>query len=446
MDNLEKTLLDFLSARLSDRGRGSDEPVHTAFSGGRDSVVLLHALCRLRDRGYLSCRLGAIHVHHGISPNADEWADFCAVFCAEHDVDLQIVRVQVRHTGEGLEAAARQARYAVFADSGARWLVLAHHRDDQAETVLLNLLRGAGVAGAAGMPVERVYRGVRLLRPLLDVSRDLIEAYAQEHDLPWVDDESNEDSHYRRNFLRNQIFPALDEKFPGAVGNLARAAAYFAEGSALLDVLAKEDFTRLSASAETVSLSGLNALPEIRARNLLRWLWTEKGFRVPPTRWLEECLQQLKCARGDAEICLSTIDGELHVYRDQIHVLARKTDPACEPACAVRWHGQPHIDWRGGRLRFAASVGQGLSRQKLLSHEVVIRPRQGGEKLRPDLKRPRRSLKKLFQETAMPPWERVCLPYLWCGEKLAWVGGIGYDIEFLCAPDEAGVVLFWERQ
>ena len=443
MDNLEKTLLNALFLRLTDKE--DDEPLYTGFSGGCDSVVLLHALCRLRDRGDFSCRLCAIHVHHAISPNAGDWADFCKAFCAAHEVDLEIVRVKVpRHTGEGLEAAARQARYAAFADCGVRWLALAHHRDDQAETVLLNLLRGAGVAGAAGMPEERDYAGMRLLRPLLDVSRAAIEAYAEQHGLSWVNDESNEDAHYRRNFLRHQIMPALEDKFPGAVGSLARAAGYFAESHQLLDILAAEDFLRLSKVAGTLSLSGVNALPEIRARNLLRWFLRENGFRAPQARWLEECLSQLKCASSDAEICLSGADGELHVYRDQIYLLASSSDKNCLPAGAVLWRREDVIDWAGGRIRFVAVTGEGLSCQKLLSGEVVIRPRQGGEKLRLDLKRPRRSLKNVFQEMAIPPWERVRLPYLWCGETLAWVGDVGYDVEFLCAPDEAGIELFWE--
>ena len=193
-------------------------------SGGRDSVALLHALAQLR--GEFGFDLSALHVHHGLSPNADSWADFCIRLCDSLDIPFRCTRVAVdRAGGQGIEAAARAARYAAFAALDVEWIALAHHRGDQAETVLHHLLRGTGLRGLSGMPVERAISpasGPRLIRPLLDVPRALIEDYAGRHALEWVDDESNLDSGYTRNRLRNDILPALARQFPcGRVGAVA---------------------------------------------------------------------------------------------------------------------------------------------------------------------------------------------------------------------------------
>jgi len=432
-------LAAFLAARLKPHAR-----VCVALSGGRDSVVLLHALCRLMAGNALPISLSALHVHHGISPNAEAWAEFCAEFCKQYDVPLNIVRVDVpRDSGEGLEAAARRMRHAVFAGCDADWLALAHHRDDQAETVLLKLLRGAGVAGTAGMLPERPQvRGPVIIRPLLDLPRSMLESYAAEHDLNWIEDESNDDLHYRRNFLRRDVLPQLEEKFPGAQKSLARAAGHFAEGAALLDDLAALDFAALITLAGRLGLSGFNALSPARARNLLRFAWIAAGFRAPDTRWIEEALRQLASTDALSETCLATSDGELHVYRGELHIVGHSPSfPEDLP-----WVGELELPWAGGRVRFMPVTGSGIRRSLLDAGDVFLRSRQGGERLQPDVKRPRRSLRKLFQEKAIPPWERTRLPFLWVGGQLAWVGGLGVDTIFACAPGEEGILPVWESE
>jgi tRNA(Ile)-lysidine synthase len=409
-----------------------------------DSVVLLHALCGVMPRLGAATRLEAVHVHHGLSPHAGAWADFCIQLCNGLAVPVEVVRVQVpRDTGEGLEAAARRLRHGVFAACGVDWLALAHHRDDQAETMLLNLLRGAGVAGAAGMLDERPQaRGPALVRPLLDVPRAAIEAYAEAHGLRWIDDESNADRHFRRNFLRHEIFPRLEVSFPGAGRSLARAARHFAAATTLLDDLAEIDRRAVATVSGRLALAAVNALPRERARNLLRHVWQRAGFQAPDTAWIDEALAQLATADTLSEVCVATAEGELHVYRGEVHVLPLRQLPASGP---LAWSGQACMPWAGGRVRFLESTGQGLNCALLAGAGVSLAPRQGGERLQPDARRPRRTLRNLLQEGGVPPWERPRLPFLWVGGRLAWVGGIGVDVAFACPDGEAGILPVWEK-
>lgn len=258
-------------------------------SGGLDSVVLLHAV---RDRGY---DVSAVHVHHGLSPNADAWADFCTDLCARLGIPLAIERVSVeRNARDGLEGAARRARHAAYGRVDADWILLAHHRGDRAETMLFNLLRGAGVRGAGAMGE----RNGRLLRPLLTVGRDDILAYAQRHGLEWVEDESNADIRHSRNFLRHRILPVMQERFPAAEARLASASARFAEAADLLDELALVDLGGNAPSfpLPVVALSGLS---ERRARNVLRFLLSRAGVGIPSEERLSEVLRQCLTAKAD---------------------------------------------------------------------------------------------------------------------------------------------------
>jgi tRNA(Ile)-lysidine synthase len=258
-------------------------------SGGMDSVALLHGLARLQQDG-----LSALHVHHGISPNADRWAVFCENYARQLGVPFACAHVVVdRDSTDGLEAAARRARHQAFADSKADWIVLAHHRNDQAETLLFNLLRGAGIAGAAAM---RECSG-RLLRPLLSVGRDEIECYAADHRLDWIEDESNADIRHSRNFLRHRILAPLIQRFPAAARNLAGAAARFAEAQDMLDALARQDMDGCIEFPIKVAI--LQALDEPRARNVLRYLLSQHAVPIPSEARLREALRQMLTAGSD---------------------------------------------------------------------------------------------------------------------------------------------------
>lgn len=312
--NLQERVGAFVSTRLS-----PGERLWAGLSGGCDSVVLLHLLSRLG----LGDRLFAIHVHHGLSPNADVWADFCAGYCAKLNIPLTIRRVTVNTSGQGLEAAARDARYAAFAECAVDCLLLAQHRGDQAETVLFNLLRGTGVTGAAGMPLERRFGDLRLLRPLLNVSRAEIEGYANEHALDWIDDESNGDTALSRNYLRHQALTAISERFPAAESSLAQAAANFSEAAGLLDELAQIDWS-LVGDGETARLTALRELSLPRLKNVLRYRLRYLEWQVPVATRLEEFARQLRSSGPDRHPELVLPDGKMRAARGMLHWLPGK--------------------------------------------------------------------------------------------------------------------------
>jgi tRNA(Ile)-lysidine synthase len=296
------------------------ENICVGLSGGCDSVVLLHVLAVLGPREHLR----AVHVHHGLSANADRWAAFCADYCRDLGIDLLVERVEVdRHSGLGLEAAAREARYRVFSGSAGELLLLGHHQGDQAETLLFNLLRGAGVAGAAGIPVERRRQQLRILRPLLDVSRDEIETYARDHQLAWVDDESNRDTGLSRNFLRHRVLTVLGARFPAAERNLAQAAGHFAEADVLLGELALIDW-RSAADGEALKLAMLRELSLPRLKNLLRYRLRQLGWRAPAAVRLDEFARQLQTAGADRHPALDFAEGSMIAGGGVLRWVARR--------------------------------------------------------------------------------------------------------------------------
>lgn len=435
--SLEAALIEALAARVAKSPR-----VGVALSGGQDSIVLLHALSRLRADGRLPARLSALHVHHGLSARADAWADFCADQCAALDIPLQIERVNVpRDSGEGLEGAARRLRHAAFARFPVDWLVLAHHRDDQAETVLLHLLRGSGVAGASGMPAERaLIDGPVLIRPWLAVARPTLEAYADAHQLRWIEDESNADRHFRRNYLRHEVLPGLDTQFPGARQSLVRAAAHFAEAAGLLDDLALHDAARVRQPSGRLGLLAFNQLAPAHARNLLRQAWIAAGFRAPSARWIEEARKQLAVTGAESETCVTTPEGALQVYRGELYFVPQRR-PA--PFDGHRWQGESAVPWAGGSVRFEAAVAGGIRPELLANGGFELRARQGGERFRTQSNRPRRALRNVLQSAAIPPWERERLPLGWSGDRLVWVGGFGVDADCACASGETGLMPVW---
>ncbi|WP_324780434.1 tRNA lysidine(34) synthetase TilS [Thiobacillus sedimenti] len=409
-----------------------------ALSGGLDSVVLLHALLALRDAHPFELR--ALHVHHGLSPHADAWADFCGSLCTAGGVELAVHRVQIaRDDPAGVEAAARRERQRVFAAADADFLLTAHHQDDQAETLLLQLLRGAGPKGLAAMAEQVAPRGWRavLLRPFLNVARAELSRAAEAAGLAWVDDESNVDVRYRRNALRHEVMPLLARHFPGAGRTLARAAALQADAAELLDDLARLDGCEAIAG-ERLDCAALARLPPPRARNLLRHFFEQSGQPMPPARRLDEALHQLRDAHPDARVRVDFGPVALWRYRGGAYLVPLGPPPAPP----VRWQGEARI-WvpaAGVAVQMATVVGAGLRRAALEAGNVTLGVRQGGERLRLHADGPHRSLKNLLQEHAIPPWARGRLPLLWCDGRLVWVAGIGFDADHVAAPGEAGVL------
>jgi tRNA(Ile)-lysidine synthase len=435
---LPADLVGRVSCRLEALVRRDDRLV-AALSGGVDSVVLLHVLRALSSR--LGFSLSALHVNHGLSPNADRWERFCRELCGSLGIPCSVKRVVVQPGGKvSLEEAARKARYAAFSAIDAEWLALAHQRNDQAETLLFNLLRGAGLAGAAAMPGVRPFpsrAGLCILRPLLDCAREDIAQYAGSQGLEWVEDESNRDTHHARNFLRRQVFPLLRERFPGCDAVLARSAGHFAESEALLDQLAEID-ARYALRDGRVTVAALAGMGEARARNLLRHVLKREGIAMPDSARLREAVRQLCHAAPDRQVRIDLGERVLHRYRGEVWL--RMPEVRTEP---VEWRGEGDLAWGHGSVRFAECEGCGLSRERLEGRSIRAVPRRGGERFQPDAGRPRRELKKLLQEHGVPPWQREAMPLLWCAGNLVWVPGIGIDCAWQCRTGEAGIMPKW---
>ena len=410
--------------------------VAIALSGGIDSMVLLDAAAALAARHSLA--LSAIHVHHGLSPNADRWAGFCAAQCAARKVPLTTHRLRLsRERGLSLEAQARSARYERLSAADVDVIALAHHADDQAETVLLQLLRGAGPLGLAAMPAFRPGRPA-LLRPLLGLARKTLAAYASARALAWVEDESNADRRHARNFIRCVIAPLLAARFAGYPATLVRAARNQAAAAALVDELAALDAAG-AVDATGLTSARLAALSPARARNLLRWFLREEGLRPPSEARLSEMLRQLVDAGGDARIRIGQDSAEIGRHRGRVAVHA----PAAAPYERI-WEGETEVRLPGGTLVFERSRGGGLAAAKL--ERVTLRSRGGGERIRLAANRPTHAVKKLLQDARMPPWERASLPLIWSGDELAAVPGIGVALAFQAAPDEAGWTVDWRPE
>ena len=422
--------------------------VAIGLSGGMDSVVLLDLLHELRASKELS--LSAIHVNHQISSHADEWEAFCRSLCERRGIPLTVQRVQVTPDGSGKEAAARRLRYRAFALIDADFVALAHHLDDQVETFLLQLLRGAGPKGLAGMPVVRRQESALddkvasplILRPLLELRRSHVEAYAKSRRLEWVEDESNADSRYDRNYLRNELLVQLDTRFPGYRETLARAARNLADHALLAEELARIDAQSLDRSA--VSAERLRHLSDARALNLLRQLFSDRGLQMPPRARLEEALRQCREAGRDAEIQVTFGGARLRCYRDRVELVENSPDMPAN--WQSRWDGIHELNLPDGLgvLRSRAVVGEGIAKRHFEIRAATVRGRSGGERMQPGENRPRRALKSLLQEHAVPPWERSRMPLVFFGEQLAWVPGIGVAAEFRAAAAEPGIAPDWE--
>lgn len=420
--------------------------IAVGLSGGRDSVALLHALAQLRDEYQFD--LSALHVHHGLNPGADRWAEFCARLCDSLAVAFRCDRVTVdRAGGQGIEAAARLVRYAAYAALDVDWIALAHHRGDQAESVLHNLLRGAGLRGICGMAGERAIAPAgrpRLVRPLLEVPRALIDDHVREHGLEWVEDHSNLDNSHTRNWLRNEILPALARRFPAAESALTRTAALAAEAEALLDVLARADFAS-AAPAGRLRLDAVRRFDPPRARNLLRFVLREAGAAMPDAARLAELQRQLGEIGRDTRFKFDSGGVELRCYAGELYVIepGAGRGAARDGDLRVPWAGEPHLDWLGGQVLFESAIGCGFAADRVPGAAWRLAARRGGESIQPDPRRPRRSLKHWYQELGVPPWEREARPMLWCGDALVWVAGIGVDVAFACEPGQPGWLPKW---
>lgn len=416
---------------------GAEPPtVAIALSGGRDSAALLHACAAWRDAG-ARVQLVALHIHHGLHADADVWECACKRMAEAVGVAFHARRVHVAvDAGRGVEEAAREARYAALealcTETGASILLTAHHQDDQAETVLLQLMRGAGLDGLAAMPMARA-GAVTLLRPWVDAPRSEIELYAHARALSWVEDPSNTDARYARNALR-PLLAGMADHFPAYREALSRSAAHLADAAALIDEIAQADLTQI-ASANELNVAALNALSLPRQRAVLRAWLAEAGMRALPSRRLEDLRTQLTDARDDGALRIELSAGQVRRYRGIAWIDAGANDApeprtvAIGPALFEPAHlaeQRVTLDAWGGTLLFAPVASDGVAAQ-ILQAPLSLVPRRGGERIVLRTGAPSRALKQAYQEAGIPAWERERLPLLYAGEMLVFAAGLGMN-------------------
>lgn len=437
MHDLESTLANALADFAADRS------LVVAFSGGLDSSVLLniaHAVSTAQGRD-----LRAIHIHHGIHSNAEDWLKHCRQVCERLQIDFESRRVEL---GAGAsEDEARTARYRCFTEQikESECLLLAQHLDDQLETLLLRLCRGAGPDGLAGMPVSRKLGAGILLRPFLGVPRSALAEYAQQQQLQWVEDDSNVQTHYDRNYCRHSVLPLIESRWPGYRDSWHKSQSLLQDSADLQRDLAVLDLERVRGGRSgIVAIEPLRSLSQPRQRNTLRhWLQDELG--VPGVGWqlLHQLCNEVLTADPESSAAVDLQVLQLQVFQGQLFALRQLPPPDTSP---THWNAvhQARLSLPGNGMLTARSSANGKGLGRVHADNLEIRYRQGGESLRlPG--RPAKSLKKIFQEQAVPPWYRQRLPLLYQDDRLVCVPGIGVEVECVAAADEPGLEVAWQH-
>lgn len=421
----------------------AERAVLLAYSGGLDSSVLLHQLVQLREQRP-QLQLRAVHIHHGLNPLADSWAAHCQQQCARWQVPLVVVRVQVNAREGGIEAAARQARYQALHQQlePEETLLTAQHLDDQSETLLLALKRGSGPAGLAAMPQQR-QREHRHLRPLLAQSRQQLEAWAQRYQLDWIEDDSNQDARYDRNFLRLQVMPLLNQRWPHFARAVARSAQLCGDQERLLDELLSESLDALMDDSGALNFTPLLTVSDARRFALLRrWIARQHG-NMPSRDALQRIWLEVACSREDAEPRLRLGDREVRRFRHRLYWLPLLQSLAdCQLAWPAPWRPLTLPDGLG-QLR---QSGDGIAlRSPLPSESVSVRFQAQGA-FHIVGRAGSRSLKKLWQEHGVPPWQRERIPLIFYDDSLIAAPGVFVTRDASAGSDAQAWHIDWHRQ
>lgn len=401
-----------------------------AYSGGMDSHVLLHAAAELlQDEAGIELR--AIHIDHGLNSDSQQWVTHAEFVCDALGVPLVSKRVQIDAQEGGLEAGARLARYEAFAQfmhSGEQ-LLLAQHADDQAETFLLQALRGSGPDGLASIPRKRTFAKGYMARPLLTCPQEALSDYAKAKGLSWIEDPSNVDTRFDRNFLRKEILPLLRTRWPAATQTLSRSAMRSAAASQTMQEIAKEDLLAVKVGGSNeLSISQLNELPKERRYNTIRLWVRQAGYRMPRLQDLKEVCSSLLEAREDSAGIVNARDYEFRRHRNQLHLLTKQREGG---PFTIEWaapYNDLLIEQTGQLLTKEACLKQGI----LLPDEgsVGVRSRQGGELIKLGEPAFHKAVKKVLQEAAIPPWQRDTIPLIYINNRLAAVWNVAVAVDF----------------
>jgi len=433
-----------LHAALASLGAPAGAKCCVGFSGGADSTALLKCLQELREElgGF---ELRAIHVNHHLHPRAETWAEHCAGLARQLAVPLLLLDARIEAVrGESLEAAAREARYRLFAEAltPAEFLLTAHHAEDQLETLLLQLARGAGVAGLAGMSRRTPCGPGEHLRPLLDFNREALQRYLAKSGLTWIKDPSNEDHRFDRNFMRHEVLPILRQRWPSLPASAVRSADHLASAQSILDELARADHFA-AAEGTRLSVPMLRRLAPERMRNLLRYWIRLRNAPLPSSAILGEVVSQMLALTADTTPEVRWSGHVARRYRDRLYLSTGLSDEPGEGAW-WDWKTQPEIllPAGSGRLR-AREVTHANAVLTAIPDKLRVGWRAGGETLRLATNRPHRELRSLMQERGIVPWMRGRIPLLFAADELVAVGDLWIAAEFRASAEESGILLEW---
>lgn len=438
----------------------ADKNILIAYSGGVDSQVLLHCLASLKKQQRIKAELRVCHVDHGLSPNHLQWQAFAQAQCQQFNLPLKIVSVNVKAKAQkSLEALARDARYDALQSIAnvGDLIVTGHHSDDQAETFLLALKRGSGLKGLSAMQDLMPLGKQVLVRPLLNISRTDIEAYAKTHNLDWIEDESNSDENFDRNFLRHQILPKLNQRWPSIKKTIARSTEHCHEAQQLIDELAQQDLLACQPSSNKLSTPYLYELSDARLKNLLRYFLASNKVLMPSQQQLIEICQQLKAGVDKSPViqldncCLRRYRDELHltdIYRDisswqqeiEVTTLLEKA------LLAIRLPddlGTLNLSVNTANEETGSKWSVGVKRP-LANQKITIGFAHQNPKCLPDYRKHSRSLKKVLQELAIPPWQRKRLPFLFYDNELVAVVGHFICKDYVLENESAGLEITWQ--
>jgi len=426
---------------------GLDIPPETgrlliAYSGGLDSHVLLHLMREFTRQTSGVSRLLALHVNHGLNPRAAEWSAHCQAVCQQWQIELRQIELDARAPkGESQEAWARKLRYQALQQfvEPRDVLMTAHHQDDMAETLLIQLFRGSGPAGLAAMPVKIDFGQGWHYRPLLSYTRNQLKEYAQQHQLNWIEDDSNLDDKYDRNLIRNTILPAIRQRWPAISQTLHRASGLQAQAASLLEQLATMDLqTCTTGSGKYLRVSSLIQLSNERAANVLRYWIRTQGFTVPSARQLAEIFSGVIQASQDTSPCVSWFGTQLRRYRDYLFITAPLPAPP-EPGLEFKWDLNNQCNLILGKLKAERSKGD--TALSVSTDTLTVRFRRGDETIR--LAGHHHQLRKLYQQYGVAACYREFVPLLYSDNTLVAIPGMVIADEFRAGINEAGWILHW---
>jgi len=415
------------------------------YSGGVDSHVLLHLLASLPE---FKNKITAIYVHHGLQSCADDWVVHCQNCSEALGVKFKVLRVNGQAAvGESPEEAARNARYQAFKSilTENEVLLFAQHRNDQLETVLLQLFRGAGLKGLSGMPTKAPFAAGVLLRPLLDISQEDVKQYALQHQLQWVEDPSNQDTQFNRNFLRQEVIPLLEQRWPSLDKTVARVAGHCAEAQTVLSANAKEQMLMLyDQQQRCLLISGLVQHGVLMQQWIVRAWLDYLGVRMPSVKVLQAIFQDILAARQEANPIVRHDGFEIQRYRDGLYLVAAQKQFDINQIFSWNDTSQPLSLTNNGRL-LVSEAQQGIARDLWQQGTVQIKYRQGGEKIALPNRAGRHSLKKLYQEAGVAPWLRDRIPVLYIAGEIAAIADLWVSKGFYGRTGESCIKLTWQQ-